>query len=112
MKHKTMFRLGLKLIGIWLILTGLASLISALTGLMLYFMPNLGLTMGAWQLYVAQFLIPLLQIGVGPYLFFDGRWIADKAIPGNRPYCHECGYDLTGAAGNTCTECGTAFKAP
>ena len=44
------------------------------------------------------------------YLFFGGKWVADKAIPGNRPYCHECGYDLTNAAGNVCTECGTPFK--
>ena len=44
------------------------------------------------------------------YLFFGGKWIADKAIPGNRPYCHECGYDLTNAVGNVCTECGTPFR--
>ncbi|MGB7157408.1 MAG: hypothetical protein WBD40_05045 [Tepidisphaeraceae bacterium] len=34
-----------------------------------------------------------------------------KAIPGNRPYCHECGYDLTNAVGHVCVECGTPFKA-
>ena len=38
--------------------------------------------------------------------------VADKAIPGNRNYCHECGYDLTGAVGHICVECGTPFKAP
>ena len=58
-----------------------------------------------------ELLGPVVQIAVGLYLFFDGRWVADKAIPGNHPYCHECGYDLTGAAGNICAECGTPFKA-
>ncbi len=33
--------------------------------------------------------------------------IANLAIPGNRPYCDECGYDLTRAGAAACPECGT-----
>ena len=47
----------------------------------------------------------------GLYLFFGGKWIVNKAIPSNRPYCHECGYELTHARSNVCPECGTEFKA-
>jgi uncharacterized paraquat-inducible protein A len=46
----------------------------------------------------------------GLYLFFGGKWIVNKAIPSNRPYCHECGYELTHARSNVCPECGTEFK--
>jgi predicted amidophosphoribosyltransferase len=46
----------------------------------------------------------------GLYLFFGGKWIVDLAIPGNRPYCQECGYDLTGAHRDRCPECDTPFR--
>jgi hypothetical protein len=56
-------------------------------------------------------LIPsVIGLLVGLYFFFGGEWVVNKAIPGNRPYCHECGYDLTGAVGSVCNECGTPFK--
>jgi hypothetical protein len=51
-----------------------------------------------------------LYAAVGLYLFFGGKWIVDKAIPSNRPYCHECGYELTAATQNRCPECGTPFR--
>ena len=62
-----------------------------------------------WQ-YAVYALVVVFKLGAGLYLFFGGKWIADKAIAGNRPYCLECGYDLTGATGNRCTEWNTPFK--
>ena len=44
------------------------------------------------------------------YLFFRGGWISDLAFPGDRPYCQECGYDLTGNASGRCPECGTDWS--
>ncbi|GMU20302.1 MAG: hypothetical protein AMXMBFR13_03990 [Phycisphaerae bacterium] len=52
----------------------------------------------------------VFYVAFGLYLFFGGRWIVDKAVPANRPYCPECGYDLTAATRNRCPECDTPFR--
>ena len=101
MKYKTLFRMLLKAIGVLAFVEGVSST----------FMSIGYAFMGAAGAY-AIFGIAgaLAKMAIGLYLFFGGKWIADKAIPGNRPYCHECGYDLTSAAGNLCSECGTPFE--
>ena len=101
MKYKTLFRVLLKAIGVFVFAEGISSM----------FMSVGYAFMGIENYYfVFSTAGSLAQVAFGLYLFFGGRWLADKAIPGNRPYCHECGYDLTDAAGNLCSECGTPFK--
>jgi hypothetical protein len=51
----------------------------------------------------------ILSLLIGLYLFFGGKWIVNRAIPGNRPYCQECGYELTRTQSDRCPECGTSF---
>ena len=110
MKYKTLFRMLLKAIGVWVFIEGIGSFLQQF-GYIAYTLttPASRVAGQAW-FYVTGVVTPLAQLGIGLYLFFGGKWIADKAIPGNRPYCHECGYDLTSAAGNVCTECGTPFR--
>ncbi len=119
MKYKTLFRLWVKLLGIWLAAEAVIELLSAV-----------------WSLYVAdqyarqQFgslaeliqrdwlrLLPfssLVRLGLGWYLFFHPERITNMAIPSNRAYCHECAYDLSmlPLGQHVCPECGTAFRAP
>ena len=110
MKYKTLFRVLLKLIGVWVIVEGLSGVFGQIA-YFTYVVTNPAARMPEqWWFHVINMLAPVLQLATGLYLFLGGKWIADKAIPGNRPYCHECGYDLTNAAGNLCSECGTPFK--
>ena len=101
MKYKTLFRVLLKVVGVGVFVQGI--------GTLFMYMTYIFMEVGSFY-FIFGLTGALAQMGIGLYLFFGGKWIADKAIPGNRPYCHECGYDLTNAAGNLCSECGTPFK--
>ena len=105
MKYKTLFRVLQHLVGLLVCAQGVVSIATSLRFL-LYFVGNrgTGFPTSWWTLIPVEGLV---GVALGSYLFFGGKWIADLAIPGNRPYCDECGYDLTDATGDSCPECGT-----
>ena len=111
MKYKTLFRLMLKWLGVYFFSHGVYYTAPGLISLIYSYSQTGGPLPGRdeWYRFV-NLSGPLLYCGFGLYLFFGGKWIVDKAIPSNRPYCHECGYDLTAAAQNRCPECGTPFR--
>ena len=104
MRYKTLCRLLLKLIGVWLFADGLLSVMGALPQTWYFFSD----TSRFMPWYLAAPIKGVLSIALGAYLLFSGKWIVDLVVPGNRAYCHECGYDLTKAIGENCPECGTA----
>ncbi len=105
MKYKTLFRVLQHLVGLLVCAQGVVSLAAPLRIMLLVFAnAGTGFPRSWWALIPVEGVV---GVALGLYLFFGGKWIADLAIPGNRPYCDECGYDLTDATGDSCPECGT-----
>ncbi len=110
MKYKTLFRLVMKVIGVVLIGLALPRMVGAIGQVAIWVVTNpfpAGSQLSVWLQVGLSSLGHAFQLAIGLYLFFGGKWIVDKAIPSNRPYCPECGYDLSTRAGDHCPECGT-----
>ena len=107
MKYKTLFRLLLKFLGVWLTANAVVGMVGTLSNWIVY----TWLRQSSYPYWIGL-ARDSIAITLGLYFFFGGKRIVDLAIPSNRPYCHECGYDLTGSIGNVCNECGTPFRAP
>jgi len=105
MKYKTLFRLLIKFLGVWMCTYGLCAFFRDLIYVGLFYSSNHALA----GLNLYERLYPIFEIAAGCYLFFDGRWIVDKAIPANHPYCPECAYDLMHNTSARCPECGTVI---
>jgi hypothetical protein len=113
-KHKTWFRLVMKAIGVLLIGLSLPMLAQHLGGFMRMYNTQGGLGTWAAPISIWEHLLWLLigyvlQLAFGLYLLFGGRWLVNLCIPSNRPYCPECGYDLShNKEAARCPECGVA----
>ena len=118
MKHKTIVRLAVRLLGLYLLATGLPSALSQLVNMvvstfntstmysgMSWFGPN-----GQWMWMIPNVLYFGTQVGVGAYLLFGGKFVVNLIVPSNRPYCPECLYELRPPTGDRCPECGASLQ--
>jgi hypothetical protein len=109
MKYKTLARLALKLIGVFLIASAIPEVVNTAISFVALWVDAGGGYPGWWL--IASGLGFAAKVAVGLYLLFGGRWLVDRLIPSNRPYCHECAYELTGLPPEgVCPECGTAYR--
>ncbi len=91
MKYKTAFRMALKVVGVWAVIDSAYNLAAA-GAWMVWLLARGQLGLGPFPSQSVLGLAPYaLQVALGLYLFFGGKWLANLAIPGNRPYCPECG---------------------
>lgn len=112
MKHKTWFRLVLKAIGVLLIGFSLPTVGRAVGELIYAYLEGnqfAGYPANYWIVQSLYYGGTFVQFLLGLYLFFGGKWLVNMAIPSNRPYCPECGYDLSRCKGAQCPECGIAL---
>jgi hypothetical protein len=105
MKYKTLFRLLMKFLGVWFGWNAVHDALRNVIYLVSYGVTSNSIRGLSWQ-FGGQVVIDIVEFGVACYLFSGAPWIVDRAIPSNRPYCPECGYDLTGATRPICNECG------
>jgi hypothetical protein len=113
MRHKTLFRLFCKALGIYFGVAGFIGVLGSVLGIITQFLVSYpaGASMKYyWPNAISQCLIEVVELTIGVYLFFDARYLVNLAIPGSRPYCPECGYDLTANPTGPCPECGVDPK--
>jgi hypothetical protein len=110
MKHKTWFRLVIRAIGVLLVGLGAPDAIAtAVYTVWVSIAQPYGQARLADMWMLPSLLANVLQAALGLYLYFGANWVVNKAIPTNRPYCPECGYDMAAAQGPACPECGAAL---
>lgn len=111
MKYRTLFRLLLKVVGVLIVANHISALLYPIRAVLGVWTGNrstgCGCVPGIGGL-LYDIIPTVLQVAVGLYLFFDGEWLVNKAIPRNPPFCFECGHDLTGLEGH-CPGCDTPF---
>ncbi len=110
MKHKTAVRLAVRLIGLIFILAQVPWLVAMLfeffSQTFLPFGATSSVIMFGWPQLIASSLICAFAI----YLFLGGSHVVNFLVPSNRPYCPECGYELSAITQDgICPECGTEF---
>lgn len=110
MKYKTLVRLTVRLIGIYFVIQFAASLLVAIGNILVAF--SGGSLVSISPYYISSVAASSLGVLVGVYLARGGSMVVNYLIPSNRPYCHECGYELTLPASQHCPECGTEHTLP
>ncbi|MGP1345070.1 MAG: hypothetical protein ACTS3F_00180 [Phycisphaerales bacterium] len=110
MTASSLFRVGVKLIGVYVIFGEAIPLTGQYGNMFLQqysyaSQGGMGMGMGVLEM-LGWLIVPLIVWGGGLYLFFGGRKLADFALVRTQRYCPDCSFDLAGSVGERCPECG------
>ena len=104
MGHKTLFRVLVRVLGVWLTIQGLAQIaMFASQMLHLAIAEESVTTMFNW--FWTQGAYGVVMTGGGLYCFVGSRHLANFAFRDNHVYCGSCGWDLTQVTAERCPEC-------
>ncbi len=110
MNPKSAARLGVQLIGLFVLVLTLAETARMLAGLAALGFPPVSSMPQAWDL-AAWFATNLaLGMALGLLLLFDAAWLIRRIAPDNRPRCPVCSCLLKGLTESRCPECGCSIK--
>lgn len=104
------FKLIMRLIGVLLIGLSLPTAAGAVASLIYGFVNGANYLEPGALIWLFSLLPALAQLGIGLYLLFGSKWLMERCLRGIDSTCPNCAYDLTGATGNTCSECGFYFR--
>jgi len=116
MKYKTLFRLAVKLIGVFFAAWGFVLAVEAVGDAIVILLrisgyQPVGPLYQAWW-WIDKFSHIGGRVALGTFLFLFPNLITNLAIPSNRPYCPHCEYDLKGRERSRhCPECGVGLPA-
>ena len=109
MRHKTLFLVLLKVLGLYLLVNGLTPIAFAMARFVSRVLAS-GIDtvrpQEMWNYTWAIVIQGFVNLALALYFFFGGRKVADLAFPNNNTYCGVCGWDLTRITESHCPECG------
>ncbi|MBN1345744.1 MAG: hypothetical protein JXQ73_23830 [Phycisphaerae bacterium] len=100
-RHEDTVRGLLTLAGVYLFATGAAALYYAATWAVILSTDE----RYRYADYMSLVMEPPVNLIIGGYLVFGGRWLLDKLVAADRRYCLECGCEVREAGATSCPEC-------
>ncbi len=107
MKLNNLVRVLLKLLGLYFIVEGVASALSAVVYSALLTADEISYT--GWSTFASpasRFTWSVTALALGLYFFLGAQRIVDSIMGDIGPRCAACRYDLSGTSGDQCSECG------
>ncbi len=101
------FRLLVRLTGIVLVGLSVPSVVAVVTPVIYTVGDGSGVNLAY---YLAKAIAPAVQLVLGLYLLFGGRWIVQHCLRGIDTVCPICAYDLGAVKDAACPECGFSFR--
>ncbi len=104
---RLLFRVGMKILGLWAVLYGTIEVARNILSLMLFQFQGALAWADLGQAGLAMFFPNAAFIAVSVYLLIGGQWVVDVAFAGGPGACPACGYPMQHSNSSHCPECGT-----